>query len=91
MSDVATIAKYADQAFADHIDRQASDSLARLARFDELDVLDQVVVVLGIARLAPGAFDVALRAVNDMPCWGAGSGCGHPRHVGACEDCGCQR
>lgn len=87
MTAVADVARYADPAFSDHVERYGADRQVALEQFFDLDELDQALVVLFVARFAPGLYGAALKNVNEAPCFSAG--CGHPRHIGGCDQCEC--
>lgn len=87
--ELADAAKYAHPAFADHVQRQATDVRDQLEQFVHLDELDQALVVLWLARYAPNLWQLAMTQVNEAPCFAGG--CGHPRHLGECDLCECHR
>jgi hypothetical protein len=84
-----TAAKYAHPSFDDTVMRYGHDARQLLEVFLELDELDQALVVLRVARFAPTFLAATMAGINEEPCF-AGD-CGHPRHLGSCEICGCEQ
>lgn len=81
-------ARHADATFAETVLAADTDSRAALELFIDLGQLDQAVVVLFLARYAGNMLALAMAQVNEAPCFA--QGCGHPRHLGACDLCGCE-
>lgn len=81
-------ARHADATFAEVVLGNTTEARGALELFRDLDELDQAVVILLLARYSPRILAFALQQVNEAPCFTAG--CGHPRHIGSCDLCGCQ-
>lgn len=89
VAEIGHLAKHAHPTFADTVTRYGPDANDLLARFSDLDLLDQALVVLNCAKHFPLMLECAMRWVDDEPCFQAQ--CGHPRHRGECELCECYR